>query len=274
MAFVSACLWSIAALLSLLRCTQTGLMWRQTGPVIVSMTYMIIDVLVFLFIFVVVYISFTLCAVYIYDVYDDNRTQFFNTHKSAFKLFWWTLIRTGNPHFPNIRQYNQSMRFYSTSCLSNLASAFTEEDKVDAEEIKLCGLGKEGMVGEFDKDLEEGVPYITGSVLWAVYQFLVVIVLLSVLRARMVNTYHRIFREADIQWKFFRASIWWKYLDHNSILPPPFTIVFLLYSAIKRCRVQVTAEEQKVGEPPGEKVEFYKRYKRLLLTLVASEDTN
>ncbi len=35
---------------------------------------------------------------------------------------------------------------------------------------------------------------VSGNVLWAVYQFIVFIVLLSVLRARMVNTYHRIFR--------------------------------------------------------------------------------
>ena len=34
-----------------------------------------------------------------------------------------------------------------------------------------------------------------GNLLWAVYQFIVFIVLLSVLRARMVNTYHRIFRD-------------------------------------------------------------------------------
>ena len=65
-------------------------------------------------------------------------------------------------------------------------------------------MGKDGMVGEFDDDIEEGIPYITGNVLWAVYQFITFIVLLSVLRARMVNTYHRIFREADVQWKFFR----------------------------------------------------------------------
>ena len=35
-------------------------MWRQTGPIIISMSYMILDVAVFLFIFVIVYISFTL----------------------------------------------------------------------------------------------------------------------------------------------------------------------------------------------------------------------
>jgi len=202
-------------------------MYRSIGPIIISMSYMIVDVFVFLFIFVIVYISFTLCTVYIYGVYDEDRTQFFNNHKTAFKLFYWTLIRTGNPHFPNIRAFNSTLHFYNSSCLD--ASLTAGEDRVAAAAVKGCALGRDDMVGEFDSDIEEGVPYITGNILWAVYQFIVFIVLLSVLRARMVNTYHRIFREADVQWKFFRASIWWKYLDHNSILPPPFTIVFLIH---------------------------------------------
>ena len=81
-----------------------------------------------------------------------------------------------------------------------------QNDTVEANLIGSCALGKDGMVGEFDDDIEEGIPYITGNVLWALYQFITFIVLLSVLRARMVNTYHRIFREADVQWKFFRLE--------------------------------------------------------------------
>lgn len=109
----------------------------------------------------------------------------------------------------------------------------------------------------------------------AVYQFIVVIVLLSVLRARMVNTYHRIFREADVQWKFFRASIWWKYLDHNSILPPPFTVIFFIYSAVKRCRRLGKGSKTELSKEEAsseERKEFNRRYKRLLLTLIQSEN--
>jgi len=272
MAFIGACLWAIGALLTFLRNVQTGLMWRQTGPIIISMTYMIIDVMVFLFIFVVVYISFTLSAVYIYSVYDDNRTQFFNTHKSAFKLFWWTLIRTGNPHFPNIREFNNTLHYYNSTCIGNVLT----EETVEAKIIGNCAIGRDGVVGEFDDDIEEGIPYITGNVLWAVYQFVVFIVLLSVLRARMVNTYHRIFREADVQWKFFRASIWWKYLDHNSILPPPFTLIFLLYSATKKCwrKLDSAKAELRDEDLVQDKKEFHKKYKRLLLTLVQSEENS
>jgi hypothetical protein len=50
-------------------------MWRQTGPIIISMSYMILDVMIFLFIFVIVYISFTLSTVYVYDIYSDDRLQ-------------------------------------------------------------------------------------------------------------------------------------------------------------------------------------------------------
>ena len=62
-------------------------------------------------------------------------------------------------------------------------------------------------LGFHSEEIEEGIPYIAGNTLWAVYQFIVVIVLLSILRARMVNTYHRIFKEADVQWKYFRFEI-------------------------------------------------------------------
>ena len=70
------------------------------------MSYMILDVMVFLFIFVIVYISFTLSMVYIYAVYSDERTDKFNNHKSAFKLFFWAMIRTGNPQFAGKSEKN------------------------------------------------------------------------------------------------------------------------------------------------------------------------
>jgi len=29
-----------------------------------------------------------------------------------------------------------------------------------------------------------------------------------------------------------RASIWWKYLDEDSILPPPFTVFYFLHKSL------------------------------------------
>ena len=41
-------LWALAFIACLLRGIQSGLMWRQTGPIIISMSYMLKDILTFL----------------------------------------------------------------------------------------------------------------------------------------------------------------------------------------------------------------------------------
>ena len=94
----------------------------------------------------------------------------------------------------DIKVFNATQSFNKT-CLS---STIQTSNLIGLNEVNNCVLGQNS------SEYEEGIPYITGNTLWAIYQFTVVIVLLSILRARMVNTYHRIFKEADVQWKFFR----------------------------------------------------------------------
>ena len=74
----------------------------------------------------------------------------------------------------------------------------------------------------------------------------------------------------------FRASLWWKYLDHNTVLPPPFTVIYLLYSASRPCwkNVQFTKEYFTQDSGLYDRKDFYKRYKRLLLTLVRNQDNS
>ena len=87
---------------------------------------------------------------------------------------------------------------YNASCVRSLLS--DDSSVLTPSELSSCSNG--GVIGG---QIEEGVSYVAGNTLWAFYQFTVVIVLLSILRARMVNTYHRIFKEADVQWKYFRS---------------------------------------------------------------------
>merc|ERR1711936_1112962 len=69
--------------------------------------------------------------------------------------------------------------------------------------------------------------------------FLLVIVLLSILRAKMINTYQSIIQEADVQWKFFRAELWWKYLDSENVwAPPPFTFLDLFERFVSRMKLE------------------------------------
>ena len=94
----------------------------------------------------------------------------------------------------DIRVFNATQTF-NKSCLS---TTLVNSDLIGSDEVQKCALG------QAEDTVEEAIPYIAGNTLWAFYQFTVFIVLLSILRARMVNTYHRIFKEADVQWKFFR----------------------------------------------------------------------
>ena len=65
-------------------------------------------------------------------------------------------------------------------------------------------------------------------------------------------------------------------MDHNSILPPPFTLIFLLYSASKKCWRKLDSDKADLKEEDvvQDRREFHKKYKRLLLTLVQSEENS
>lgn len=120
--------------------------------------------------------------------------------------------RLSNGHDENIAvsdirvSNNTTATYYDIACLQGALNE-TMETKTSLQlgDLAFCAKprGGGGHVGGGGQ-IEEGIPYVVGNTLWAVYQFTVVIVLLSTLRARMVNTYHRIFTEADVQWKYFR----------------------------------------------------------------------
>ena len=91
---------------------------------------------------------------------------------------------------------------YSPSCLQTLIDSSSSAEAIEHHKVRACANGH--AAGE----VEEEISYVAGNTLWAFYQFTVVVVLLSILRARMVNTYHRVFKEADVQWKYFRSGGW------------------------------------------------------------------
>ena len=191
------------------------------------MSYMILDVMLFVGLFLVIYFAFTFPTIYIYNIYEEfNQDSNFVDNKKAFKYFFWALIRTGNPEFADIKipVYKNSSSHeengytqYNASCLkkmlnSNLDRSWLMSDNIDRCLMKTKPLAQSDVFssagmpnGEaYELENDDGVIFVIGNVLWATYQFILVIVLLSVLRAKMINTYQNIIREADIQWKFFR----------------------------------------------------------------------
>ena len=96
----------------------------------------------------------------------------------------------------------------------------------------------------------------------------------------------------------FRASIWWKYLDGESVLPPPYTIFYLshkllatIYNRLAEAIIFKTARHRhgsaaEVESPTlikkkememrknNDKRHFEKRYTHLMLTLIHEKDVS
>nr|DBA32495.1 TPA: hypothetical protein GDO54_000283 [Pyxicephalus adspersus] len=76
-----------------------------------------------------------------------------------------------------------------------------------------------------------------GYVLYGVYNVTMVIVLLNMLIAMINNSFQEIEDDADVEWKFARAKLWFSYFEEGRTLPVPFNLVpspkSFLYIALK-----------------------------------------
>ncbi|KAJ8256651.1 hypothetical protein COCON_G00188030 [Conger conger] len=64
-----------------------------------------------------------------------------------------------------------------------------------------------------------------GYVLYGVYNVTVVIVLLNMLIAMINSSFQEIQDDADVEWKFARAKLWFSYFEEGGTLPVPFNLV-------------------------------------------------
>ncbi|XP_061682617.1 short transient receptor potential channel 6 isoform X2 [Syngnathoides biaculeatus] len=68
----------------------------------------------------------------------------------------------------------------------------------------------------------------TGYVLYGVYNVIMVIVLLNMLIAMFNRTFQEIEGDADVEWKFARAKLWFSYFEQGCSLPVPFNLLLTL----------------------------------------------
>ncbi|XP_051953470.1 short transient receptor potential channel 6 [Xyrauchen texanus] len=64
-----------------------------------------------------------------------------------------------------------------------------------------------------------------GYVLYGVYNVTMVIVLLNMLIAMINSSFQEIENDADVEWKFARAKLWFSYFEEGGTLPVPFNLI-------------------------------------------------
>uniref|UniRef100_A0A8U8B762 Uncharacterized protein n=1 Tax=Geospiza parvula TaxID=87175 RepID=A0A8U8B762_GEOPR len=104
-----------------------------------------------------------------------------------------------------------------------------------------------------------------GYVLYGVYNVTMVIVLLNMLIAMINSSFQEIEDDADVEWKFARAKLWFSYFEEGRTLPVPFNLVpspkSLLYLLIriKKCISKLVLCQKKSFQEDAEmnKVIFF-----------------
>ncbi|XP_045763146.1 transient receptor potential-gamma protein-like isoform X1 [Maniola jurtina] len=74
----------------------------------------------------------------------------------------------------------------------------------------------------------EGIKIFTrfwGMLMFGTYAVINVIVLLNLLIAMMNHSYQLISERADVEWKFARSKLWISYFEEGGTAPPPFNVV-------------------------------------------------
>lgn len=93
-----------------------------------------------------------------------------------------------------------------------------------------------------------------GYVLYGVYNVTMVIVLLNMLIAMINSSFQEIEDDADVEWKFARAKLWFSYFEEGRTLPVPFNLVpspksmLGLATAIKSLLLHVTGHNEEKTE--------------------------
>jgi len=248
-------LWGMAFALAILKTIKVGIASKYFGPIILSMTALMKDVLLFLSTFTVIMLAFASGVSYIFNMASDQQGSGSAT-KGVFTYFFWVLLQPfrGNPEYHDVADlpYNSSclndiktdrtdMRslsscivetLYNTTCiLSRLNS--TEAQRINKQDIATCLVDKDAGFGS----TIYRINYLKSAAvpMWAVYQFLVSVVLLRILIVMMTITYRRIYDDLDKQWKYARAYMGIQFFDSDSLLPPPFTFLSMLVLLFQKC---------------------------------------
>ena len=210
-------LFAVANISSTLRLLFLFTANSQLGPLQISLGRMIIDIVKFLFIFLLVLISFAsgmnqlLFLEYRYTdagnadkgcvgvTCDEPNNEFSSIYHSMVSLFW-TVMGTVDLKAISV----------------NTDHAFTDS---------------------------------MAMVMYLVYHIIAIVVLLNMLIAMMNLSYEQIEMKSDNEWKFSRSRLWMSYFEDGKTVPPPFNIIISpksVYKFIHKIRTLCVSDLQEL----------------------------
>ncbi|XP_077977349.1 short transient receptor potential channel 4-like [Glandiceps talaboti] len=188
---IADCVMSVANVISVIRILRIVVINEYVGPLQISFSKMLGDIVKFLFIFVVIWFAFALGMTEIYWSYTAAET--FHCLKDG-----GTMHDCRQQDFAGIVPSLKTL-FWSLYGLIDLDVLSVNADHASTEFF--------------------------GAMLFAGYSVVAIIILLNLLIALMGTTYDAVVTNSDTEWKFSRSEMWMDYFKHGATLPPPFNMV-------------------------------------------------
>uniref|UniRef100_A0A903WR35 Transient receptor ion channel domain-containing protein n=2 Tax=Anopheles darlingi TaxID=43151 RepID=A0A903WR35_ANODA len=213
---ISEGLFSAANIFSSLKLVYIFSVNPHLGPLQVSLSRMVMDIMKFFFLYVLVLFAFS---------------------SGLNQLLWYyaDLEKKRCPDVSNFSGVNMTATDPNACVVwRRFANLF--------ETIQTLFWAVFGLVDLENFELD-GIKIFTrfwGMLMFGTYSVINIVVLLNLLIAMMNHSYQLISERADVEWKFARSKLWISYFEEGGTCPPPFNIIptpkslFYVFQWVKR----------------------------------------
>ncbi|KAL6437804.1 hypothetical protein ACFW04_004272 [Cataglyphis niger] len=196
---ISEGLFSAANIFSSLKLVYIFSVNPHLGPLQVSLSRMVVDIMKFFFLYVLVLFAFS-CGL---------------------NQLLWYYADMEKKRCPMVYPHSANITTDSNACIvwRRFANLF--------ETIQTLFWAVFGLVDLESFELD-GIKVFTrfwGMLMFGTYSVINIVVLLNLLIAMMNHSYQLISERADVEWKFARSKLWISYFEEGGTVPPPFNII-------------------------------------------------
>ncbi|KAH8404922.1 hypothetical protein KR222_010490 [Zaprionus bogoriensis] len=199
---ISEGLFSAANIFSSLKLVYIFSVNPHLGPLQVSLSRMVMDIMKFFFLYVLVLFAFGSGLNQLLWYYADLEK------KRCPEVSPSLLLSTNGTNDPNacIVWRRFSNLFETTQTLFWAVFGLIDLDSFELDGIKIF-------------------TRFWGMLMFGTYSVINIVVLLNLLIAMMNHSYQLISERADVEWKFARSKLWISYFEEGGTCPPPFNII-------------------------------------------------
>ncbi|XP_011684568.1 PREDICTED: transient receptor potential-gamma protein [Wasmannia auropunctata] len=199
---ISEGLFSAANIFSSLKLVYIFSVNPHLGPLQVSLSRMVMDIMKFFFLYVLVLFAFSCGLNQLLWYYADMEKK---------------QCPSAMPYSANVSATNSDPN--ACTVWRRFANLF--------ETIQTLFWAVFGLV-DLDSFELDGIKVFTrfwGMLMFGTYSVINIVVLLNLLIAMMNHSYQLISERADVEWKFARSKLWISYFEEGGTVPPPFNII-------------------------------------------------